>query len=119
MAYVKKTFSNEEYRDLNDAVKKYQRKVSNKISCDFCGEPHPIFVYAATRMSTGEVKECWRWCACWKCYLLVETNDWDAIRKQLVEWMRKVTPHVPRHLAEQAAHKSFQEFIDYAKQVDN
>ena len=50
--------------------------------CDFCSHDTPIVSYAAKRMSTGEVRECWRWLACEKCHDAITRNDFKAVERR-------------------------------------
>lgn len=50
--------------------------------CDFCADSKPIVVYAASKMTSGEVKDCWRWLACQACHDAITRNDFDAMEKR-------------------------------------
>ena len=52
--------------------------------CDFCSDPKPVVIYGASKMTTGEVKDCWRWSACAYCHDAITRNDFDAVEQRCV-----------------------------------
>ena len=50
--------------------------------CDFCSNTSPIVTYAANKLTTGEVKDCWRWLACKECHAAITRNDFDALEQR-------------------------------------
>lgn len=53
--------------------------------CDFCSDSKPIVTYGASRMTTGEVKDCWRWLACAECHAAITRNDFIALEDRAVK----------------------------------
>jgi hypothetical protein len=83
--------------------------------CDFCGDPHPMFIYAASRMSSGLFTDCWRWCACWTCSHAIENREWDLIEATMVIKLRKtMSSMIPATYIMRAVHKALEEFHTYA-----
>lgn len=79
--------------------------------CDFCGLHAPEWVYAARKMSTGEHRVTWRWCACPECALKVEAGDWDAIAAGIRETLSRAQGLVmPRSIV----YLALEEFHFYA-----
>jgi hypothetical protein len=81
-------------RPITDADRAVYRKNLAKIpkhmrwkgkatpQCDFCAHDQPIVTYAAHRMTTGEVRECWRWLACPACHEAITSNDFKTIERR-------------------------------------
>jgi len=82
--------------------------------CDFCGDPNPMYVYGANRMSNGLNRQCWRWCACWTCANHVDNADWDDILAKIVIKLRRMLPNVPAFQIEHTTEVALQEFHSYA-----
>lgn len=47
--------------------------------CDFCSALNPERIYAATRLTTGQRQDCWRWLACGKCHELITANNFNDL----------------------------------------
>lgn len=88
-------------------------KLSHDPVCDFCGNPDPIYVYRATRFTTGEECENWRWCACPVCSMLVDSNEWDDLKERIKFQLRSMMfgRVVPEHVLNQAVEVSFRAFF--------
>jgi hypothetical protein len=82
--------------------------------CDFCGDHHPLYCYASSRTSTGEYRECWRWCACADCADAVEAMDWGHLEKKIADWLSIRVKNYPYMVLSEIAHRVFQEFKRYA-----
>lgn len=54
------------------------------VRCDFCGSKHPIMKYSASQLSTGEVRQCWRWLACQACHSVIEANDYKQLSRRIL-----------------------------------
>jgi hypothetical protein len=84
--------------------------------CDFCAGPDPVVVYAASRTSSGEDQQVWRWMACATCEGFIEVDNWDAVHARLLKAMMadpemaKLSPV----LLNQAGDMSLSEFHRYA-----
>lgn len=57
--------------------------------CDFCGDSDPQWLYASSRMSTGEMIRCWRWAVCPECAQFVDREQWPELHERLVYVMEK------------------------------
>lgn len=86
-----------------------QRKLSPEPVCDFCGQEEPIWVYGSSRTSAGEIRDCWRWAACYSCSYLIDSDDWEPIRQKLLKWLERRGP-APRLVLLQAIDMSLDEF---------
>lgn len=84
MSYQKKTLTSEALDGMRIALSVQPRRLSNEPVCDFCGAANPVVVYAASRMSTGVERDCWRWCACRDCEHAVDSENFDYIKGKLV-----------------------------------
>jgi hypothetical protein len=73
-------------------------KMSPEPVCDFCADSKPTTQYAAWQMSTGEVRDCWRWVLCDRCSALVNHNQWHAVEDLLVKVMRRMASHTSNDL---------------------
>lgn len=86
--------------------------------CDFCTMDHPIVVYAASRMSTGEIRDCWRWAACRECAELIESEAWIRLKDRMVAVLRYGFRQrgilIPLSLAETAIEHALIEFFIWA-----
>ena len=47
--------------------------------CDFCSGANPEFMYAASRTTAGEIRDCWRWCARRECHAAITANDYKKL----------------------------------------
>ncbi len=112
--YLKKELSTTAIDDIRISLSVQTRKLSPEPVCDFCGRETPIYVYAATKMSTGEERDCWRWCACLGCSTLIDLNDWDALRARVAFKLQEMVPGIPKKLATQAVDLALAQFHEYA-----
>jgi hypothetical protein len=89
------------------------KQKSDASICDFCAAFHPEWVYAARRMSTGKLKEVWRWAACLECADAIEHQNWDVLRARIktafLDMMAMPTPMIDK-----AIDVLLQEFFDWA-----
>jgi len=70
------------------------------------------------RMSTGEYRHAWRWCACAMCEMLLDDNDTAGVIRRIVERMQYLTQgRFSSELILQAANAAFQTFKQYAVTV--
>jgi hypothetical protein len=80
----------------------YQRKQLEPIRrvafiCDFCASPLPSWVYASSRMSTGEYRTCWRWAACNACASLIDGEEWDQLHNRVeVAFVKRFGWYLPK-----------------------
>lgn len=47
--------------------------------CDFCADPKPTTLYAASRLTDGKLQDCWRWSACAGCHAAITANDYNKL----------------------------------------
>jgi hypothetical protein len=113
MPYLKQSLSDEITDTLRANLSVREKKLSAEPVCDFCGD-HPVVIYAASRMSTGQIRQCWRWCACPTCERLVDSDQWAEVQNRLISKLMKMLPGMPRKLVASAAGVSLHEFIRYA-----
>lgn len=69
-------------RNLAKLPKRMRWKGKPTPQCDFCADDKPIVVYGATRMTTGQEVDCWRWLACAKCHEYITQNDFKSIERR-------------------------------------
>jgi len=50
--------------------------------CDFCANDRPLVTYAAHRLTTGQVVDCWRWLACADCHEAITQNDFKTVERR-------------------------------------
>lgn len=86
-------------------------------ACDFCGDPNPVVQYGSKVMSTGEVRSCWRWCACSDCHALITAHDADIIQKIAVRRTVRIGG-LSFDLAVEGARRSVHTFLRYAETED-
>lgn len=79
MAYVKTLLTATLRNQIRNQARTVRRLSKFGLHCDFCAEFEPSYVYRATRMSTGEDRPCWRWCACVRCSRLIDDDNWDSM----------------------------------------
>ena len=116
--YLKKLLDPETMDMMRINLSVQEKKLSAEPVCDFCGAPHPMWVYASERMSTGEMRDAWRWCACGVCSGAVDRDNWNTIENRVVQRLKKmllVNKDSPLVLA--AARYALEEFHRYAKRV--
>lgn len=119
MRYVKKELTEKDLDIMRIVLSVQERKLNLEPSCDFCGVLNPKFVYASIRMSTGEWRPNWRWCACEDCSLAADEKDWERIKNKLVAWLQQrgfkyAAPDVLMGAAEMA----LGDFIRYAEEEE-
>lgn len=90
--YVKKYLDEEAIDGMRLNLAAQERKLSPEPVCDFCGDPKPLFVYAAWKMSTGEMRDCWRWCACGDCSHAVDMESWEVIEAKVLHRLHGLLP---------------------------
>ena len=113
--YMKKKLTPEVIDGLRINLSAQDKKLSPDPVCDFCGNDTPVVVYAAIRMSTGEYKHAWRWCACAMCEMLLDDNDSAGVIRRIVDRMVFLTGgRFSRELVIQAANAAFKTFTRYA-----
>src|SRR5258708_8876740 len=89
------------------------RLLMTGMKCDFCADPHPVWVYAARRMSTGAPIECWRWAACAECARVITDADWATLKLRMVySFLSVVTEDLPLPLLFEAIESSLQTFFE-------
>jgi hypothetical protein len=86
---------------------------SRGLVCDFCAAFHPEWVYAARRMSTGQLKETWRWAACHECAAAIEREDWVALRARIKAAFIDMMA-MPTHMIDYAITNALREFFEWA-----
>lgn len=96
MKYLKKRLDEEGTDMMRINLSVRERKLSAEPVCDFCGDEHPVFVYASTRMSTGETQQCWRWCACEICSTAIDVEDWNTVESRLIRRLSDLLPSLMR-----------------------
>lgn len=115
MRYLKKRLDDEskDWMRVNLSVR--DKKLSAEPVCDFCGDPHPIFVYGSHRMATGETQQCWRWCACQICSDAIDKEDWDTLQARALRRLNEMMPSVMKGspLILSAIRYALQEFRSY------
>ncbi len=112
--YLKKTLKTSDLDDMRDVLSHRKAKLYPDPVCDICGSDVPVVVYAANRMSTGEVRECWRWTACQRCSRDIDNDNWEAIRRRLIQWLNLKTPKALAHLMPLAADHVLNDFKQFA-----
>lgn len=50
--------------------------------CDFCAGDGPEHIYAASRLTSGQVQDCWRWLACQGCHDAITANNYDELYRR-------------------------------------
>jgi hypothetical protein len=116
--YVKKSLTPQVMDSMRINLSAYEQKLSPEPVCDFCGDD-PVVVYAAMRMSTGEYKHAWRWCACKACEALLEEDDKAGVINRIVNRMITLTSgRFSRELVLMAASSAFESFARYAVTVE-
>jgi hypothetical protein len=87
MAYAKDPITPQVHMDVLPALLQHTPRYKDSICCDFCGGDNPIYVYHATRFSTGEPVPAGgvalRWAACKLCSAAVDRDDWDEILRRM------------------------------------
>lgn len=72
-----------QYRiNLAKLPREYRWKGRLSPQCDFCTDTKPIVTYAAHRMTSGQVVDCWRWLACAACHDAITRNDFKAVERR-------------------------------------
>ena len=114
MSYLKKLLSAEELDAMRKRLATRAEKLYPDPVCDICGSEEPHWVYASQRMSTGEVRECWRWTACPRCSRDIDNGNWDAIKRRLVAWLALQMPHALDYQLSEAAGHAVIDFLGNA-----
>jgi hypothetical protein len=114
--YLKKKIDEEDMDRMRISLSVQERKLSPEPHCDFCGEPHPAFIYAASQTTSGEDIQCWRWAACKDCSHLIDTDQTSVIERKIVAWLKKKVelPNVSESVLLFIARESMRTFEDFA-----
>lgn len=70
-------------KNLTKLPKHMRWKGKPNPQCDFCSDDNPTVHYAAHRLTSGEVKDCWRWLACARCHDDITANDFKSIERRI------------------------------------
>jgi len=100
---------------INLVFRRY--RLSEEPHCDFCGNANPVYCYAAIRMSTGEWKNNWRWCACEECSAAVDNGNWRRVEEKVMKWLKSKFPNTPDDLLRYPIRDAMAEFMIYAAKV--
>lgn len=114
-SYVRKRLTFDDITEMRMHLASHGIKISNDPSCDFCGDSHPMWVYAAIRMSTGEMVDNWRWSACEDCGATIEAHNWTRIEDKMVDWLKLRFKDAPRDILRIVAKENLKDFHQYAK----
>lgn len=121
MTYLKKPLDEAGRDELRINLSAQPRKLGPEPVCDFCGSTVPLVIYASYRMSTGEIRTCWRWAACGTCENLVDHNKWEEIEQRLISWLVRSYKFAGLKVNEDllgiAARASLKEFHGFAIKV--
>ena len=97
------------------------KKISPEPVCDFCGSENPLVVYASSSMSTGELRNCWRWAACGVCEALVDRDQWREVELRIENrliWIYRVTRlPIPEDLIQYAVKGALNDFHRHAIKI--
>jgi hypothetical protein len=91
-----------------------EERLGHRPYCDFCGSRHPVYVYAASRMSNGTYQNCWRWTACILCEDSICREDWGHISMDMLLSLRTILPKDPVILLQRMVDLSLNEFFLYS-----
>ena len=84
--YLWRPLTPEDLANFKISLAKLPRKMRWKgkptPQCDFCSHDQPTVSYAANRLSTGEVRDCWRWLACAGCHDAITRNDFKSLERR-------------------------------------
>ena len=127
MVYVREPLTTADVDQLRVNLSSQVRKLSPDPVCDFCGDPHPVWRYAANRMSTGEWRACWRWLACDGCGVAIEAGEWATVESRVREKLRQMVkvfgPGASAMLTESILTKSvraaLEMFHEYVQRTDD
>lgn len=118
MAYLKKQLDEKDRDNMRINLSVQPKKISPEPVCDFCGSNHPRVVYAASRMSTGEIRNCWRWTACGVCESLIDSGQWREVELRIENWLlrsyKDANLPIPKDLLQLAVKASLEQFHKYA-----
>lgn len=118
MAYLKKPLDTAGRDAMRINLSVQPKKISPEPVCDFCGSKNPLVVYASSRMSTGEIQNCWRWTACGVCETLIDSEQWREvelrIENRLIQAYREVNLQIPEDLIHLAVKMALEQFHRYA-----
>lgn len=92
MTFLRKLLDTKTTDLLREQLRHHRPRLSDEPVCDFCGSDAPMFVYASTRMSTGEQRACWRWLACSKCADAIEHARWFTLRDRVIDRLKTMLP---------------------------
>jgi hypothetical protein len=111
VSYLKKPLDSAALDTLRINLSVRSDKIASDPVCDFCGNHTPVVVYASSRMSTGAIRQCWRWTACGMCEALVDTDKWTAMHRRVTARLRKMLPpHMPKAMIELAVSVTLEDF---------
>lgn len=113
--YVRKQLTTDDLNEIRIRLATRAVKLSDNPSCDFCGDEHPVWVYAATRMSTGDHIDNWRWSACEDCAAAIEGHDWAKIEDKIIKWLVLRFKDAPKDVLRTVAQQALKDFHQYAK----
>lgn len=94
MKYMKKRLDDEGKDNMRITLSVQEKKLSPDPVCDFCGDLTPTFVYASYRMSTGQMYDCWRWCACEVCSGAIDREDFKVVEERMLHRLHALLPLV-------------------------
>ena len=113
--YAKKLLNEKDLDAMRIALSVLDLKLGPEPCCDFCGYTPPMYVFSSSRMSTGEYRRCWRWCACLSCSRYIDAGQFEPIKDKIMEWAASRIPGMSEKSLRNAAEISFNEFIAYAE----
>lgn len=114
MSWLKKRLAGEDLAQMGEALSRRAAKLYPDPVCDICGAAEPVWVFAASRLSTGHETPCWRWCACERCARDLDHENWDAIIRRLTDWLGQRMTDAPAHLRRMVASTALSEFQSWA-----
>lgn len=85
-------------------------RLADYVACDFCGDPLPVVVYQAHRMTTGEHVINWRWCACVPCERAIDHNNWGDLKLRVSRRLGMMLPGLPDDVVQYAVNMAFEHF---------
>jgi len=125
MAYVKALLTPVDIAQLRVNLSTQPMKLSDEPVCDFCGSTRPEWRYAATRMSTGEARECWRWLACDQCGTAIEMGMWLVVEsrvrgklREMVKVMGDGAELFTEAILTKSVRAALDQFHEYAKRLE-
>jgi hypothetical protein len=119
MTYLKKQIDADTIERTRINLSMRDNKLSPDPVCDFCSDTNPVWVYAASRMASGEARPCWRWMACAGCSRSIDNGNWDKLVRHMVNqfraiWLKRHGGSVADDLIEKSVRRGLQQFRDWA-----